>query len=586
MLRMKSQFLTYAFWSAVRWWHHFACVLSVLYACLVCGCSGNLDCPEDDDGICFRLSLSVAMPETRGYGSGDALSAGEMAVNENYIDPDDLWIAAFDEVTGERICVLYPAGGGEVSSEISGDMLSVRLGSGIIHGGIYIAALANWSRYGIARDDLEKVVNKDMLKSLTFSFPPVGFTPGSDVAECHVWDVLPMSGSVTTDVTQAKELEVAVYLSRALSKIEISDNHDGEIRIESAVLSRYAASGKVMGDDLSPSDMLLSAEEGMSDLQLDKIDDGTGKTLFYTYVPEVSLGDVSSGFRSITLRLSDGTSSEICLINYVDGEPSSAPDEGWDSLERNRIYRFNIKGIVSSSPEVEILSKIRVCWYETASSGKFSDWNENLFFIKNGTSQILNYYTTRSEILSTTVTVPGTDITFDLKSHYSELKLDDNEKFEDLMYLLSEDEDLDMYYQDFMRPLHKDVIRFENIDGITYCWLNNMTYAYVLYTDIYHLNTFQPERIHRIYWIGDESTSYKVTVNVPQSYSGTINSVDGGGSRYDAERGLCYYDFVVEGEVSGATCTVEGIFRNILMSAIIFSSEMIGGKEYYVFYAN
>lgn len=535
--------------------------------------------------LVLNLKLNLSGQSTRSNESTETVNLTEGSEIENLIDEEDLWIGVFDSNNHKKIDAKY-------SLNQIDNTVSIAIATGEYYSEeIQLVACANWSRYGISNNVLESVKTVSELNDITFSFNPENLI--SDVADNLIdYYPLPMYGSTICSVNLESN-EISIDMIRALAKIEIVDNLQGDVKIESAELVRYSTEGYLVPQTSNSGDNLInlstSAEKSASDvgnnLTFNKITDSSNLNTFYVYIPEMNLGDVDSDYRKIILTLTDNKKSEICLINYSEGLPSTEPNEKWQSLNRNHIYRFNVKELTSTEPEIQIQPTIRICWYE-ALCGKFaSSYTHLLMLSVNTSNKLLNQYETQATRVSNKLTLNG-EVFSGIYSNYIEFKLRDDVLFNDLIYILNQKGSVPNYYEDYIRPLHLDIVKYENVEETTYCWLNLIPYGYIEYANIRE-TYFRNDIKHRIYWRGISNQTYKVELTIPYSSEQKIVPLSEKGFLYDGQRDLYYYDFIVDGNnVSEVKCNLRNNIINVTVTTHSFSSETINGEEYYVFYAN
>lgn len=370
---MKPQFLQNIFSLAINQFSIW-CILALICTSILffnaCTTDGY-DQSTIDERIVLNLKLNTIPLSTRSNESYETVKDKEGTELENQINHEDLWIAAFDPDNNQRIEILYNVG--ETNKTVP--ILIKNFENNTEN--IQIIVLANWNRFGITKEKLESVTNLSELSELTFSFDPKNLT--SNVSDNSIdYYPLPMYG-YTTYSFNLNSNEININMNRALAKIEIVDNLQGDVKIESATLVKYSTESYLLPKNTNISegtfDSATSVSETLStignNLIFNKTTDDSNVTMFYAYVPEIDLGAPDSDFRKIELTLTNDKKSEICLINYSDGIPSTEPNEKWQSLNRNHIYRFNVKELTSTEPEIQIQPTIRICWYGTM-NGKYS----------------------------------------------------------------------------------------------------------------------------------------------------------------------------------------------------------------------
>lgn len=565
------------------WWILALICTSILFfnACT----TDDYDQPTLDERIVLNLKLNTTPLSTRSNESSETVKDKEGTELENQINNEDLWIAAFDPDNRQRIEILCNVGENDKTVSI------VIKNFENYSDNIQIIALANLSRFGITKENLESVTDLSELSELNFSFDPKNLT--SNVSDNSIdYYPLPMYG-YTTYSFNSDSNEINIGMNRELAKIEIVDNLQGDLEIKSATLVKYSTESYLLPKSTNISEGTVDSATSVSEssstignnLIFNKTTDESNVTTFYAYIPEINLGAADSDFRKIELTLTNDKKSEIRLINYSDGIPSTEPDEKWQSLNRNHIYRFNVKELTSTEPEIQIQPTIRICWYET-DYGKFNSYNRDVLLLSdNNSDNILNPDNTDAIRVSDKIIINGKEIP-GVISYYIECELEGDILFNDVIYILNEDGNLPVYYEDYARYLHLDVIKYENIEETTYCWLNSLPYANIEYANTGETN-FSNKNKHRIYWRGDTYQTYKVELTISSHYEGTIVPLSEKSFQYDKNRDLYYYDFIVNGEsVPQINCDLRNIIRNVTITPYSFSPETINGEEYYVFYAN
>ena len=566
------------------WWILALICTSILFfnACT----TDDYDQPTLDERIVLNLKLNTTPLSTRSNESSETVKDKEGTELENQINNEDLWIAAFDPDSRQRIEILCNVGENDKTVSI------VIKNFENYSDNIQIIALANLSRFGITKENLESVTDLSELSELNFSFDPKNLT--SNVSDNSIdYYPLPMYG-YTTYSFNSDSNEINIGMNRELAKIEIVDNLQGDLEIKSATLVKYSTESYLLPKSTNISEGTVDSATSVSEssstignnLIFNKTTDESNVTTFYAYIPEINLGAADSDFRKIELTLTNDKKSEIRLINYSDGIPSTEPDEKWQSLNRNHIYRFNVKELTSTEPEIQIQPTIRICWYET-DYGKFNSYIRELLLLSNNTSDnILNEYYTNATRVSNKMIIGGKEIP-GIISYYVEYELGNDISFNDLTYiLLQENEDLPYDYEDYTRFLHLDIIKYENIGKITCCWFNSFPYANLEYANTGETN-FANDIKHRIYWMGDANQTYEIKFIKPSCDDGSIVPLSEKSFQYDELRDLYYYDFIINGKsIPQIECKLRNIIGNGIITPYSFSSETINGEEYYVFYAN
>lgn len=507
----------------------------------------------------LRIDLQCAEMSTRANDGEYMDSSG--SINECYIDYKQLWIGVFD---GDgKLCSVWQseAGRDDIVLDISG------LGN---DEDMTIAVLANWKRYGVDYERLGETGTLENLRGLSFSFPP------EDLADDEP-DVLPMSGIKEISLSTLSDMEsgkVVIELDRGLAKIEIVDNTDGDVKIESALLPVYPDSVSlfVEGDGVNGS----STDNG---LEFSKKE---GSKVFYLYVPGMSLGDDLKGNdREILLSFSDGSQKTVYLAPYEDDGvmvSDNADISGWESLKRNHIYRLYITGTLPA-PEIEIQDTLRICWYLTE-RGKFScQWINYTFsdscglYSKNRNTQSDN----------------DKDTSKDLNRLYRYYNVDfsnvieKKEMFGRMRYYLGEGiSDSYKNGEVYLSSVANDVVKMENIGEITYCWLD----TYVL-DQIISGSSLPVGTNYRVYWKGPQ-IDYDFKLDVASG-----KEIKTGKIGYDESREYWYVDYEI---ISPDIKRVNYCFNNdkefetlsdesywyIGIEDLTF--ETIDSKEYYVYY--
>lgn len=549
--------------------------------------------------LVLNLKLNLSGQSTRSNESSETVNLTEGSEIENLIDEEDLWIGVFDSNNHKKIDAKY-------SLNQIDNTVSITIATGEYYSEeIQLVACANWSRYGISNNVLESVKTVSELNDITFSFNPENLI--SDVADNLIdYYPLPMYGSTICSVNLESN-EISIDMIRALAKIEIVDNLQGDVKIESAELVRYSTEGYLVPQTSNSGDNLInlstSAEKSASDvgnnLTFNKIADSSNLNMFYVYIPEMNLGDVDSDYRKIILTLTDNKKSEICLINYSDGLPSADPNEKWQSLNRNHIYRFNVKELTSTEPEIQIQPTIRICWYTTyvkgtsgyvgnENLGKFE--NNSIYLVesidKNPINDMVDSKQLSSSDYGESLYYFCRYVEFDLKNEYLGIEYD----FNKLMYVLTKERSSNYnssFFEPSYRNLARDIVKFENKGSITYCWLNQLQFSYQSNPII----TLFPENLkYRIYWMGDSSGLSKVSVSATPLDTSSTSTQDIG---INNKNGYYYIEFVVNGNAQVVTYNIPGAYKNGIpsgfkgrFSVIDIFQETIDGDDYYVFYAN
>lgn len=550
-----------------------------MWLLLSAGCETDSHAPERIGAeMVLNLRLDTSGMLTRSSDGSGSEDSG-LTENESKIDWDDVWIAVFEAESGERIEIVSSE---DISGvDIEGKKLRLPIDISGYSGDISIMVLANCSRYGIMASDLDGIYTVQDLKDLTFSFFPDNLKDkDSDID----YFPLPMFGSKTVTAGFPLEKEVVINMTRGLAKIEIVDNLEDGINIDSAILCNYARSGSVISGD---QDAVIG-----TDLVFNRKEEG-GKSTFYVYVPEISLGEAESEIRRIRLNLSNGNESEIRLINYTGNQPADSPSSEWDRLRRNYIYRFNVTGLIPSEPEIEIQPTIRVCWYEVEYGryrgasyvSKKEEMYLHLFSYEDGSDiKYLNYWHDDPVIEAIAEVATEGGLIMNPRYNYYDLEIGDL-KFEDIYYIITVLEwRYAIYEKGLFRNLKTDVIKFENINvkeglTITYCWLNSPPIGYVL--DAYRI--FPNDKTYRIYW-GYGEEDYIVNISDASFDKDEITILN---KEYDINKKVWFIDFKVSGSPTSIKLEYANPVTSILLDTYDFTVERINSKgEYYVFYAN
>ena len=519
-----------------------------------------------DKRVVLNLKLNTIPLSTRSNESSETVKDKEGTELENQINNEDIWIAAFDSNSHQRIEILYHVGEFDKTASI------VIKNFENYSDNIQIIALANWDRFGITKEKLESVTNLSELSELTFSFDPNNLT--SNISDNSIdYYPLPMYG-YTTYSFNSDSNEINIDMNRALAKIEIVDNLQGEVKIESATLVKFSTESYLLPKSTNISegtfDSATFVSESLStignNLIFNKTTDDSNVTTFYAYVPEIDLGASDSDFRKIELMLTNDKESEIRLINYSDGIPSTEPNEKWQSLNRNHIYRFNVKELTSIEPEIQIQPTIRICWYETR-NGKYS-------------GNFLNFY--HSNDISWPLLGNDKEIFEGRNGYYSfDYILPENEDgnnvyFDNRYYTLIKSNGS---YDDFMtKKLSLDLVSIYNDANVTFCWLNNCPQ--------YDLTTFPTNHPLRIYWCGPQS-EWSMTLATTIGNKRSTEEINE--ALFNESRKYWFLDINFK---DNTTLLRIDIAHTNNIDIITFcepqdvTTETINGEEYYVFYAN
>lgn len=536
-----------------------------MWILLSTGCETDSHVPEwigAEMVLNLRLDTSGMLTRSSdGSGSEDS----SLTENESKIDWEDVWIAVFEAESGERIEIVYSKDISGVDTE--GNKLRLPIDISGYSGDICIMVLANCSRYGIIASDLDEIYTVQDLKDLTFAFLPDNLKDKDSDVE---YFPLPMFGSKTVTAGFPLDKEVDINMTRGLAKIEIVDNLEDGINIDSAILCNYARSGSVISGD---QDAVIG-----TDLVFNRKEEG-GKSTFYVYVPEISLGEAESEIRRIRLNLSNGNESEIRLINYTGNQPADSPSSEWDRLRRNYIYRFNVTGLIPSEPEIEIQPTIVICWYQT-NNGKFNDYNNRVNFasIENldmpYISAVING--TASGYLPGGYTgYIGMSYEFKLPEHEGS----NNDFYNKLAYLIVDYNNYPLegeYY--LLHRLAPDVAVKYNIEDITYCWLNTLPLKWKEPS----LKYFPTGYRYRIYWSGPKDKKYDLSI-----LDSNYDNITPDNMSYDEYRRYWYVDININSlNISRLNIMVEPNDMETDVTIYDIFIENINGEEYYVFYAN
>lgn len=536
-----------------------------MWLLLSAGCETDSHAPERIGAeMVLNLRLDTSGMLTRSSDGSGSEDSG-LTENESKIDWDDVWIAVFEAESGERIEIVSSE---DISGvDIEGKKLRLPIDISGYSGDISIMVLANCSRYGIMASDLDGIYTVQDLKDLTFSFFPDNLKDkDSDID----YFPLPMFGSKTVTAGFPLEKEVVINMTRGLAKIEIVDNLEDGINIDSAILCNYARSGSVISGD---QDAVIG-----TDLVFNRKEEA-GKSTFYVYVPEISLGEAESEIRRVRLNLSNGNESEIRLINYKGNQPADSPSAEWDRLRRNYIYRFNVTGLIPSEPEIEIQPTIVICWYQT-NNGKFNDYNNRVNFanIDNLDMPYISSFIngTASGYLPDGYTgYIGMSYEFKLPEHEGS----NNDFYNKLAYLIVDYNNYPLegeYY--LLHRLAPDVAVKYNIEDITYCWLNTLPLKWKEPS----LKCFPTGYRYRIYWSGPKDKKYNLSI-----LDSNYDNITPDNMFYDEYKGYWYVDIDIDSlNISRFNVVIN--FNYIETDVTIYDIfiENINGEEYYVFYAN
>lgn len=547
------------------WWILALICTSILFfnACT----TDDYDPPTLDERIVLNLKLNTTPLSTRSNESSETVKDKEGTELENQINNEDLWIAAFNPDSRQRIEILCNVG--ENNKTVSIVIKNFENYSD----NIQIIALANLSRFGITKENLESVTDLSELSELNFSFDPKNLT--SNVSDNSIdYYPLPMYG-YTTYSFNSNSNEINIGMNRALAKIEIVDNLQGDLKIKSATLVKYSTESYLLPKSTNISEGTVDSATSVSEssstignnLIFNKTTDESNVTTFYAYIPEINLGAADSDFRKVELTLTNDKKSEIRLINYSDGIPSTEPDEKWQSLNRNHIYRFNVKELTSTKPEIQIQPTIRVCWYETM-NGKYS-------------GNFLNFY--HSNDISWPLLGDDKEIFEGRNGYYSfdytlpENKDGNNVYFENLYYTLAINKKWS--YDDFMiKRLSLDLINIYNDDNITFCWLNNCPQ--------YDLTVFPINHPLRIYWCGPQS-EWSMTLATTIGSKRSTEEISK--ASFDDFKKYWFLDINLKDNTTLLHIDI-GHTNNVNIISFCepqdVTTEIINGEEYYVFYAN
>ncbi|MCH5318692.1 MAG: hypothetical protein J1E38_03155 [Paramuribaculum sp.] len=377
-------------------------MLAPVIAGVVSSCSDDttgLHQPENTPGISAgsKFKLSVKIVTARGASRAadhedDYTEAGSDAENLIDLAGNDLRIVIFTK-DGEYISTLDAPGHqwqskndgiyeweGRFPSSIDEELLN-RLDTEEFN----VMALANWmsadekAAYDFSKGDGSyQSLSEIWIDGVNhnYSYSPSGNTSWRPIAGGTAKSLIPMFGIAEAEPFEEVEdgefhASVRIKMQRAMAKIEIIDNLETQgIHIEEAKLTSYNKSGRLITDvSKNPDWNETNYQVGRSSLPTDVSqasgllffpkDPTAGNTTWIAYVPEMKLeeavvdskGDFEGKRTHIEVKLSGNASGyqggtyPVHFGKYNSQFKPTIPDESWNHLLRNHIYRFYIKHV-------------------------------------------------------------------------------------------------------------------------------------------------------------------------------------------------------------------------------------------------
>ena len=377
------------------------CALGLLAA--VTGCVSRVEQPDGENGK-LRMSLTVlanGSVATRAGHADDGEEKGSDA--ENYIDfaGNDFRIVLFDR-SGNYLYEIDGLGGWDsfTSGTMPGGADYYRLEyeidlpesvdaakrAEIRSNGVQVMVLANW--HGIDGSVSYGPFTGRTLGGDTgiwsdrtrFNFSYPYGTTATPAAGFETWRpdiekkrLIPMFGINTTPafVEQGEYLfaAVTVPMQRAVAKIEVLDNlvNQPALSVGDVTMTSFNTSGRFIPDvAANPGWAQVGSQVGISSLPANVVS-RTGLNFYHdaaakkwiAYVPEMALTPATDSdpdnfledrphlevvISAKDLGFYEGGTYPVHFAKYVDSAPTF-PDESWDHILRNHIYRFSVNKV-------------------------------------------------------------------------------------------------------------------------------------------------------------------------------------------------------------------------------------------------
>ena len=361
----------------------------------------------ENEGSQFLMSVTLMTNSDMTTRAGDHKDDSEEKGNaaENYIDIDgnDFRVVLFDKqgnylmeidanalrsslYSFEQGGVQYYVWEGEVELPSSSNMESIK------QNGFQVMALANWQNAkgqwaysnlfanGTGTHQTLANIWKDGTNH-NFSYSTangdLSWTPDHTASTKRLIPMFGIAEASLSEVGNAGGIvlrsETKVQMQRAVAKIEVIDNieQDG-ISIGDVTMSKYNTSGRLIPDvAANPNWNVVGSQVGTSSvpnavgtasgLKFLNVTEG-GKSKWVAYVPEMALDKPSTDNRN-NLVFPNGRASLQVKINstlgdvyeggtytahfakYNDKFEPTIPDESWNHILRNHIYRFSVNKV-------------------------------------------------------------------------------------------------------------------------------------------------------------------------------------------------------------------------------------------------
>ena len=378
-----------------------ALIAGLLAAVTGCVFDDIAPCVRTDEAGQFRMSITVvtnSSAATRASHDDDFEEDGSNP--ENYIDfgGNDFRLVFFDkngswlnEMDGTGKWTVFPSPSGDctyyqMECEIEfPESVSQAEREDIRKNGVQVMAIANWQNSGSAYDGLfsktggHQTLDEIWKDGASYNFD---YKPSADGAGSLTWrpdntgaakKLIPMFGIANTGAftdranTGGLYSGVTIPMQRAVAKIEVIDNlaQDG-ISVDEVTMTDYSTSGRFIPDVEANSGWNAIGSQVESSSLPGQLQTGMNLKFFHeqnsntwvAYVPEMALesltdsstGEITDDRTHLNVKIKgnlDSYQGDTYSLHFAkyDALTPTVPDDSWNHILRNHIYRFSINKV-------------------------------------------------------------------------------------------------------------------------------------------------------------------------------------------------------------------------------------------------
>lgn len=369
--------------------------MAVALVATLCGCVGDrMEQADGDPGSRCLLSMTIVTGDVEATRAGHADDYEEAGTaSENFIDfaGNDFRIVLFDNAGG-YICELdnldswtiFPSAlNGTTSYYMEREIffpetMSKEAVESIRANGLQVLVVANWrgadssTSYGNlfvrggGHSTLAEIWRDDASHNFSYT-PAAGNVSWSPDCTAGTKRLIPMFGITKTSpfayTGSGSRASATLSLQRAVAKVEVIDNLTSQpgIEIAGVTMTDFSTSGRsipdvaanpgwnVTGSQVSTSSLPANVAKGSGLNFFPVVEDG--RTKWVAYVPEMALAKTISESRThLNVRVDGGDVYEggtypLHFASYDRKFNPTLPDESWNHILRNHIYRFSVNKV-------------------------------------------------------------------------------------------------------------------------------------------------------------------------------------------------------------------------------------------------